>query len=69
NKIKISSDRIMTFECWFDVVDNLVDSSAYYAKKYYKVDAEYNYEFEEKTTTVSIREIKGANENSGVISL
>lgn len=69
NKIKISSGRIMTFECWFDVVDNLVDSSAYYAKKYYKVDAEYNYEFEEKTTTVSIREIKGANENSGVISL
>jgi len=63
NKIALDARRRQTFECWFDVDENIVEPGALYGKKYYKVDAEYIYSSEKKTAPVTIKTL-GEKEDS-----
>lgn len=59
--ISISAGRVKTFECWFDVTDDMIDSNSFYTKRAYKVNAEYMYHLENRTTSVTIKKIGGSD--------
>jgi hypothetical protein len=56
--LKLSSGRLRTFECWFDVKDDLIASDALYSKKLYKANAEYMYHLSNRTAAITIKKIK-----------